>query len=335
MGTAGFGHTLYMGLGEETTYGTVVTRDRFLDINSESLALSHERITSGSINQIGTRKERVNNGLFRVAGDVTLDLPYRDAELLLKHTLGSVSTTGPVSGAYTHTFSIADALPTGLTVEIFRDSSGFLGTDLNAAFIYEGCKINSLALSASVGSYLSAVVSFVSEDENRLAKSGAAVATDLNTTRDLMTFTQGTLSYDGFTTQVENIDLTINNNLNADRFRLGSRITREPVRGGKIEISGSFVADFDGFARYNEFRASSTRALILTFTGGNIPNSATAQSLTITLPFVLPTGTDLNVDDGGILTQTIPFMAYRDPSVASPNGQELKAVLVNAKSAIP
>lgn len=334
MGTAGFGHTVYIGLGEESTYGTPVARTQFLDINSESLALAHERITSGSLNQIGVRRERVNNGLFRVSGDATLDLPYRDAEFLLKHALGSVATTGPVDFAYTHTFDIADALPTGLTVEIFRDSSNFLGTNDDQSFIYEGCKVNTLALSASVGSYLSAVAGFVGEDENRSAKTVAAtVNADLNATRDLMTFTQGAVTYDAVTVNVESFDLTINNNLNADRFRLGSRITREPVRGGKIEISGSLVMDFDSFARYDQFKASATRQLVLTFTGGNVPSSGTAQSMTITLPFILPTSVDLNVDDGGILTQTVPFVALRDPGEAAPNA-EIRIVLVNENASV-
>src|SRR3990167_1824724 len=155
MGTAGFGHKVYVGLGEEATYGTPVTRTKFLDINSESLSLSHERVISGSLNQIGTRYLRVANGLFRIAGDVTFDVPYYDWEFILKHALGAVATTGPADFAYTHSFRITDALPTGLTVEIYRDSESFLGADDDVAFIYEGCKVNSLSLSAAIGAYRS------------------------------------------------------------------------------------------------------------------------------------------------------------------------------------
>lgn len=334
MGTAGFGHTVYAGLGEETTYGTPVTRTVFLDVTGETLSLNHERVVSGSLNQIGVRSNKIANGLFRVAGDVTFDVPYTGWELFLKHALGSVATTGPVDNAYTHTFDIANALPTGLTIEIYRDSSNFLAGDLDDAFLYEGCKVNSLSLSATIGAYLSCTASIVAQDENRGARTVAAtVNTDLNATRDLIVFTEGSLSYDNFTTSVESFELTLNNNLNADRFRVGSRLTREPVRGGKIEVTGSFTADFDSFARYDEFKNSTTKALTLTFTGANVPNSGTAQSMTITLNRVIPTGVDLNVDDGGILTQTIPFVAYRAQTPATPH--EVRVALVNNNVDIP
>jgi len=83
------------GFREETTYGEIVTVNRFLQLADESVKTEIERLESKSI-IAGARVARSSQwaaGLRRSEGDIGLEVYDGSIGLLLKHMMGTVSST--------------------------------------------------------------------------------------------------------------------------------------------------------------------------------------------------------------------------------------------------
>jgi len=325
MGVTGHGLNLRFGFGEETTWGTPVARTKFLNVDSESMTSAQEIVVSGALDTAGVKTARVAVGNETYSGDVVFEAGYKDWEVLAKHAMGSVATVQTDAGAFTHTVTIADALPTGLTLEIYRDTADFAGVDASTAFLFEGTKITQIAYNAVLQSFLRVTCSFVAEDENRGAKTAAPTLS----TADLAVFTQGAVTWDGGSLAVEEFTLTHANSLEGDKRRLGSALIKEPTRSGKIEVTGSFTADFDSFGMYDDMKAAQRREIVLTFTGSNVPNSSTAQKLAFTIRNIRITDWAAPTDDPGEYTQAVSFRAFRDET-----NNEYTLVFVNANTSV-
>ena len=138
----GFGG--YIGTAEESTWGTAVTRTAWVTARTRAikraivtLALDHlTGLMTGPYLRESIQAREDVTGSFSFYGD------YANKVLAhcLKHGIGSVATTG--SGPYTHTFSPAATLPTGLTIE-----SG----SVSEYQVFEGCKVASWTFSCEPG----------------------------------------------------------------------------------------------------------------------------------------------------------------------------------------
>ena len=228
-------------------------------------------------------------------------------------SLSYVSDTAVVS-VYTQTFTLSDDLPVGLTFEVDRD--------LNA-FTVEGGKINSLSMSIENGGFLKSTISIVGEDMT----SGAVTPSTLPTSA-LVNFSQGVLQYNSVTRNVPSASFTLNNNLKTDRRFIGSRLISEPQRSGKVEVTGTFTIEFESTTEYEDFRAATSRALTLTFTGGLIKTGHN-YSLTITFPIIKLTAGMPKISDAGIISIELPFKAY-----ATTNAREFNIVIKNTLASI-
>jgi hypothetical protein len=213
---------------------------------------------------------------------------------------------------YTSTFTIADDLPTGLTIEVDRDQT---------AFIAEGCKVNTMSMAFEVGGLVKSTFGIVAEDMN----TGAVTSSTLPTAPYIL-FSQGAITYNSASINVIGGSLSINNNLKTDRRFIGSRVISEPTRNGKLEVNGSLTLEFVDTTQYDDFVAGTARAVALTFTGAtNSIKTGQAYSMTITLPQIRVTGAPIKADNAGPLTVEVPFKAYatdgstREMSIALKN----------------
>jgi hypothetical protein len=213
---------------------------------------------------------------------------------------------------YAHTFTLADNLPTGLTFEVDKDT---------AAFTVEGGKINTLGMSIEPGGFLKTKIGIVGEDMT----TGTVTASTLSTS-PLVNFTQGTISFASSTVQVKSASFNLNNNLGVDRRFIGSRLIAQPMRSKKIEVNGTFTLEFDGVTQYNDFRAATSRALVLTFAGETSAiKTGYSYGLVITFPVVKLTSGVPKMSDEGIIEIELPFKAY----ASSTSAREMNMVLTN------
>lgn len=325
MGTSGFGHALRFGVGEESTYGTAVAVTDFFDVVSENFQASHNPVESGGVDTIGVKSANVAAGSVGFTGDAVIEARYTGMEKLFKHAMGGYAYT---AGTGTHAFTIAAALPTGLTIEAYRDTSAFLTPDANKSLLYAGGKINSLTLDASLDAFLRLTCGFVAQTETRTAKT----VTQTVGTGNLIVFTQGVLTYESAPVannviKVANFTLSLNNNLDTNKRRLGSRYILEPVRSGKISVSGSFSCDFISYTHYNDFLAATSKQITLVFTGGVV--GAFTEKMTITVPLGKVTSNPVSTNSPGQYIQEVSFKGYRDGS-----NNEFSISLVNNAASV-
>ncbi len=303
----GVGFRGHFGYGEETTYGTAVARTHFTEINSESIQLEEARIESESLYRRGVINTRVSQGAKTVNGDVEFDAGYGGWLKLAKHAFGRVDTSTPdVTSNPTvkrHKFTVQDTLPTGLSIELFRDTTDFV-TGPNEAHLYTGCKISSIAFDCSVDQILKVGLNFIGRDENRAAKS----VTNFSNER-LAVYHQGKLVWGNDELPVETFNVSLNNNLEY-RPRLNSRVTREPLPSAKIEVTGSFTTEFDSEAQYDDFKAATERSLVITFTGLNI-SGAFDRYIKLTCNVVILSSVRMMLSAVGRIMAEIDFKAYR------------------------
>ena len=309
----------FLGLGEESVYGTPVAASRFLFINSESIRATENKVYSPAIAKVSRQSARQVQGRVDVGGDFTFNpgLSYYGFTMLLKHLLGTVSSAQPdvtaAPTAYRHTFSLADALPTGLTLEVGKDLVGHR---------FEGCKIQSMRLSGSAGEMLAVSCGILGRDVDSIDDSEPVL-----TEGHIPVCTNATLSWGGTNHDVISFDIAIENPL-APRNFIDSRFTDEPARSGQRRISGNFTTEFQSAALWSDWRNATRRSLILTVTEAAIAGGY-SYDLSITLPVTELQEGQAQLDTEGVLTIPVAFESFANAS----NTSEIALYVTNENSA--
>ena len=321
----GIGMKGQIGYGEESTYGTSATRSYWQEINNESLVLQEARIETNSLTRRGTLNRQVAQGARSVTGNIEFDAQYGGWGKLAKHAFGQIDTTSPdptnAPTAKLHTFTVADTLPTGLTFEAFRDTSGFT-TEPNKAHVYVGCKINTMEFSCAVNEILKINLGIMGQNESREAK-----GTPNYSTEKLAVYHQGCVTWGSTDRPIESFNIQLNNNLEM-RPKLCSNLTREPIQSGKVEITGSFSMEFDTWAEYDDFKAATERQLEVDFTGPLIA-ATTYKMIKLICPVVILSGVNMNLSSFGRIKVDINFKGYRDSTQ-----NEFKLQIINTETGI-
>lgn len=246
--------------GEESTAGTEVSRTAVARLVSTTLARTVDKDVVPHL--VGSGASAANPVDFfetvgNVGGDLEINAAYQGSALglWLKHALGSVNTTG--SGPYAHAFSLAGALPAGLSLCVERGSVGGLGDEELL-----GCKINTFELSVAPGQVMACRMSII-------GMSGSARGSDsppaLATLYPITHKHAGQLSFDSANYTLSSFTLRVNNNLTPLQ-ELGNLYSAEPQRNGfqTIEIEAELVARSD--ALFTAALASTQGDVSITFT---------------------------------------------------------------------
>ena len=310
----GFGQNVWAGFGEESSYGTPVTRTKFVEIVSENIRLVKAPVKRGPLYDEAQRYWIP--GRKSVEGGVRAEMLYEGFELPLKHLLGAGVTSSLGSGAYQHTFTPTLQPPTALTIEVNRDV---------ASFVYHGCQIQSVTLENAVDGVVQFAMDVLGEDETTAIASTPSFPGD----KPIHYAQTVTITAGSDTVQAESVRLTIANALAGDRYKLGSRLRRGLGRGGKRVVSGSFVAEFEDFTQYNNYVSETEKALTISWQGGLISGS-NYYKLTCSLPRVLITGDTPTVGGPGPIKASVNFDAFYVPGAAD----ELTVMLVNTVASI-
>jgi len=308
------------GYAEESTYNTPVTVTRFHEFVSEGIKFEKNRIKSNGLRAGRRISRRWAPGTQKASGPITLELPPGGIGLLLKHAIGSVTTTG--AGPYTHTFVPDSRDGESLTVQIGRPSTD--GT-LNP-FTYSGVKISSWSLKASIDEYVTATFNTYGaaeeSDSGTIPLASAVYPAD----DDPFVFTDAQVTVDGVVHCFTDIDLSYESSLKEDRYFMcpnSGATPDEPLDNGEIEVSGTLAGDFDDLTLYNIYKTDTEVPLVLTFAASG------GLSLVITMN-VRFDGETSTVDGPEILDESISFMATSDTSDAA----AFTAVLINNDSAV-
>ncbi len=293
------GYNSFFAVGEETTWGTSVARTDFAPLIEDGMKAVNERIHSASFREL-YQKTR-SPGKLGAEGGVGVEMSYSDKAvwLLMKHLFGAVATQPnvPVAGAYTHTFTLADAPLAGLSLEIHRDAA--------SAFLYAGYKVNEGKFTAEMDAYIKANFTGAAKQESLVAASAASYAA-----ARYAYFNEIAATWGGVTKQLQKFDFSLNKGLKLDKRVLGSRTILDPTQDKQREVSGTMSMFFEALAEYNDFIAQTERALIVTCTTAEFITGTTPFKITFTFNGVELTGETPKVDGRGSLSINMPFRAY-------------------------
>jgi hypothetical protein len=293
---AGFGFNTWIGVGEESTWGTRTAPAKFIRILSESLKLNNPTILKPSLGV--TSQNRAVLGKKFTDGGFEAQFGYNGFETLLKHAIGSVSSAQQGgTTAYLHTYTLTNALPTGLTFHVNRDAAA-----VATANEYEGCQIEKITFTQEPEDILKVSIETQGEEETDIA-----VATPTFPTFVAADWEDFSLVISGSTTEdITSFELSIENTLAADRFKLGQRTRTGIGRGGVRKVTGKITAEFRDQVLYDLFQGKTT-----TTAGVNAqwvgPTADTGHNYTLGLNVTAALKIERNVSEAGVIPVTIEF----------------------------
>ena len=297
--------------GAEATYGTADTRDQKLKLRrgSDSVVKTVERISSEEIPYRYTDDSEDVLGNVSVGGSLAFSCQYEGYELIYKHALGTVSSSQPDvtndPSTYQNTFTCAETLPTGMSFEIDCDTHEKL---------VEGGKITRIEWAVDVNGLLICTITIIGEDMTLTTSPTGALSFPTAAFVKYSDEPSGgaVVTYAGSAIDVSNLTWFFDNNLAERRF-LGSRLTKEPLRGGKIDVGGSFTAEFDSTSEWDDFVAGTKRALVIQFDGATIDTNYEYMQK-FSFDAVKLTEGPMTVDDEGRITVDYTFKAFAEDS---------------------
>ena len=318
--SVGQGYKLYASLREEATYNVDPggARDGYIRLISDNMTC--EENVKDLPGQGGRYVRGVYEGNRIAGGTITPESNFEGGLLyLFKHCCGGyvfgVDGGGEV-GAHLHTFTPADALPVGLSMEVSKGD-----VDPGEVFLYTGSKVDSLAMSWTAEELMGLVATMMSADETAGTTEIGSPSYPLDAPIKYNFAGTVTLLGDAVAAH-RGGSMTINNALER-RFNM-SRITKEPLPGAKRGVEMTIETEFEDLTHYTKYKNATAGSFALAFTSSvNIPTTATPYSLTIVGSTTRLTGSTPVVTSEGVVLVTYGLKLYGSSefSISIVNGQ--------------
>lgn len=208
-----------------------------LDFQNEQLRRKQETINGNGTR--GTRShtvERVRAGLNRIDGGVSLEPSAADWHVLLPLILGSA---GAVVSGTNKRYDLAETVP-----------SNYITIDRHGkVYTYTTAAVNSATIRAQQGELLSCELDLLACTET-VASAGTFPAIYPDVTTNPLTFASCTLSVNSTTVLAKNFEITVNNDLDKDRFFNSNNLSAIVSRDRKVYFKtnlpyGDYLALYD------------------------------------------------------------------------------------------
>jgi hypothetical protein len=300
---------------QETTYGTAVVVDTFLEFTSETL---RRRQNIGGSDGIRP-STRLGRGSTRritrnwAEGTVNFEVATEKFGRLFKVGLGAVSTAQPEETnsptVYLHTFTPGTLTGKSLTLQKGVEAND--GTVF--AFTYPGSKISGFGFSQDPDGVLQMATDFLARQE----VSSTALATANYSAPDVFHYAQGTVLIDDVTNSnvISFSSVRYQNNFPIDRlFKLGNAgLMAEPLNRPRDTLGGTLRIEFedrDDF--YEAFAADTSVEIRLDFEGDAIDDTYN-NLLKLTIADARFTGETPQIPNTDVIVVDVPFTAW-DPA---------------------
>lgn len=325
--TTGSGLDAQLGFKLETTWGTPVTVDKFVEFDSESIEWQPTYLEPTGL-RIGMKYKRVSR-LVRsresVSGGIDLAFATRTMGTLMKAALGSTVTTPTLvlGSAYKQVHNPGDFLGKSLTMQVGRpEPSGTV-----RAHTYEGVKITGWEFSVGDGEVAKLHLDVDGQTElTATALATAAFAAtpvaELFSFKDVSVFKLGgtvtgatELSVaSGVTvpTVVKSFSLKGDVGMATERFGLGNAGQKlEQLENDTPTITGTLEAEFDRTTFYDVFKANTTTAIELKLEGSIISGSD-KNTIHIVISAAKFKKATPSVDGPDVVQAAVEFECYSD-----------------------
>ena len=329
--TTGTGLDAQAGYKLETTVGTAVTVDKFLEFNTEGLSFNPGYIEPTGL-RVGTkykRGARLVQSRKTVSGPLEVNHATRLMGALWKLALGSTVTTPTLvlGSAYKQIHQTGDLLGKSMTLQVGRPEAS---TGTVRPHTFRGCKVNGWEFSVSDNEVAKLALDIDGYDE----ATATALATASYVTAEEFNFSQVTefsigntiagtteLTESGgtaVTSIVKGLTFRGDNALDVERYGLGSAgVKAEQLENGTPTITGTLDAEYLQSEWYTPFKANTATSLVLRFEGSVI--SGTDKN---TLEFIVPEIRIKNVTPQvtgpDIVRATVEFEVYVNATGQNP-----------------
>lgn len=312
-----------LGIATESVVGTPVSPTRWLEFNSESLALEKTVLQGAGLRGSGLyprASRRVVTGR-NAGGSVELDLATSGMGMLFRQMLGS-STSALVSGTAYQQVHVPGSL-TGKSLTVQKLVPSDAGT---SAFTYDGCKITDWEISCEVGAIATLSLTIDAHDE---VDSFAAGTPSYAAATGVFHFGQGSVilggtvstasgvtSVSGGTTvgSVRAVTVSGSNPMTTgdDNQRFGGT-KREQEQNDWRAITGSLEVDFVNETQvYDLHSADTATALVLSFVGTTAISGAVFPTLELIVPSIRFDSGTPQVDGPDLITLDADFTGLDD-----------------------
>ena len=303
-----FGRNSFVGVAVETTWGTAVTTPTVTrPIISCSMLRQVEKVERANLRVAGVAGLRKGHYLVsdKVSGSLELEATYDNVGYFLDAALGASATTGPASGLYEHTYTMGDVPVAGTTLRLQRGTSDYSET-------FEGTVFNTLTMSCAAGEHMSMTLDMMSETSSDTSPSLRARGNTGLTFSDpskenlVLHHHASTLGWNSQTFNLIDFEYKLENGL-ADRMRLGSLLTKQPVQSDYRTSTMTVTFETDDIQGYQQFIADTVGDAEVTFTNG--ASAADSRTMQFTLnDAYIETYTD-EISETGLVTASVTFKA--------------------------
>jgi hypothetical protein len=336
------------GFKKETTYGTLVTVDRWVELNSQSMQQKNEFLQGEGlrVGKLTGRIARRSLGKFVVEGDLEMDAATKGMGTLFELMFGTGTSTLRSGVIYQQLFTPATTDP--MPCASIQTGVPPVGGGSTLAHTFSGCVVDSWEISAEAGGGVELKCMFVGKE---MVTATAYAAPSYSANSRIFTFTHGAISLGengthaltvptttalGSTAAAANAMITKisvqgDNAVDDGGYTLGSagKRGRRPVYGPR-SWKGSMTAEVQAATLRDYYLSQTSLQLVLTFVSDDLINGSTYATLQIVIPALVLEGEVPTVGGNELITQEIEFTVLDGESAASP----IYAVLVTADSAL-
>lgn len=334
-----------IGFKKESSFGTAVTVDSFVEFTAEDLDYTVTR-AQGAGMRVGQRVDYADRWVTvkeEAAGSFTTELQTKGHGKLIEAALGGTGTSTQAAGAayqqlftptttdYLSSYTIQKGVPPlggGSTNAMTFDGMVCSGFELSAT---NGgiptLKFNWVGRSMMTGTSLE-VASYASGVEQLSFVHGNVV---IGGTITVPTTTALGSSNAADSANVRDFTLTYDNGLDPNGFNFGGagKRTRKPALG-KRKVTGNLTVEYDSNTLRDAWLAGTSLGLILEFASTTAITGSYYPTFQITIPVVKLEGELPKVNGGDVVTQTIPFEMKDGRSASHP----FYVAIVTAETAI-
>lgn len=331
-----------LGLKKEKTYGTAVTVDRFLEINSHGLDFTKGVVSSAAM---GDKVQKASRRCFYVqnaGGPIEVEAASEGQGTWWEMLMGSGVSTAvdTTNSVYQQLFTLPDGVMPSFTIQ-----TGIPRLDATTSavdpYTYSGCVCSEFAVTFGNGELLkvSATVDgrnvvtseeLVTEtlgaavDAQLFCFKGASIYTDTLTVPTTTTLATGTTEM----TNVMSGSLSVNHNLSSTRKFGGGGLKSKPTCG-RHTITGSLEIEYDTTTWRDALLADTTKGLLVEYEASTAIHGSHYPTIQFVIPAIKLNGELPKPNAGDMIRQNLTFEGLYDGT-----NEPLYVVVLTSDSAL-
>lgn len=335
-----------IGYKKETTFGTPVTVDTFVEFIAEDLDYNVEW-AQGAGMRVGQRLDYSDRRVKvkeDASGSFTVELQTKGLGKLIEAALGGTGTSTQIAASaayqqlftptttdYLSSYTIQKGIPPlggGSTNPMTFDGMVCSGFELTGNNGIPTLKFNWIGRSLATGTSL-ATASYASGVKELAFVHGSVT---IGGTVTVPTTTALGSSDATTSANVPDFNLTYNNGLDPNGFNYGGagKRVRKPALG-KRKVEGSLTVEYDSNTLRDAWLAGTDLGLVMTFTDASVAIAGSNYpTFQITIPVIKLNGELPKVNGGDVVRQTVPFEGSDGRSATHP----FYVAIVTAETAI-